>query len=312
MTQPILPPVMRDAVLQRLIERMRGRDDIFFLSGDFGSPVLDRLRQEFPSRFINVGIAEQSLINVSCGLAMEGFTVFAYAIAPFFLRAFEQIRINLSLHSHHRKLNVNLVAVGAGASYDVAGPTHHCFEDLAAYRLYPHMQVFSPSDATLCRAFVDRALAIPAPKYLRLDGKRQPVIYREDFQPDWDRGFHTLREGVDTCLVSTGCMTHIASTVADALSCGPGVVDVFMMKPLDLDALGRTLCSYRRVVILQEAFTGKGGLDHLVLEALHAQGWSGELRSFGLKDSFIFVPASREVILRLAGLDSASIIGALS
>ena len=54
------------------------------------------LRKKFKKRFINVGIAEQNLINVSTGLALEGFTVYAYAIAPFLtMRAYEQIRINL-------------------------------------------------------------------------------------------------------------------------------------------------------------------------------------------------------------------------
>lgn len=312
MSKPTLPPVMRDAILERLVERMRGREDIFFLSADFGSPVLDRLRQEHSSRFINVGIAEQNLVNVASGLALEGFTVFTYAIAPFYLRAFEQIRINLSLHSHHRKMNVNLIAVGAGASYDVAGPTHHCLEDLAAFRLYPNMQVFSPSDVTLCRAFVDRALEIPMPKYLRLDGKKQPLIYEEGFHPDWDRGFHVRQEGKHTCLVATGVMTHTAHAVASMLGGETGIVDVFMLKPLDLAALGRVLRPYRRVVVLQEAFKSKGGLDHLVLEALQAQGWGGDFRNFGFENRFIFLPASREVILRHAGLDAESIASSLS
>lgn len=91
------PQAMRDAFLTSLIEAMREHENITFIAADFGSPVLDRLRAEFPDRFLNVGIAEQNLINVSAGMALEGHIVFAYAIANFItMRCFEQIRINLA------------------------------------------------------------------------------------------------------------------------------------------------------------------------------------------------------------------------
>src|SRR3990167_8197327 len=83
---------MRDVFIDQLYERMHEEKKLFFLSADFGSPALDKLRKKFKDRFINVGIAEQNLINVATGLAKEGFDVYAYAIAPFLtMRAYEQI-----------------------------------------------------------------------------------------------------------------------------------------------------------------------------------------------------------------------------
>ncbi|HQJ94664.1 MAG TPA: hypothetical protein PLT06_07500, partial [Syntrophorhabdaceae bacterium] len=103
---------MRDVFIERIYERMLTDKNVFFLTADFGSPVLDKLRDDFKDRFINVGIAEQNLVNIAAGLATEGFCVYAYAIAPFLtMRAFEQIRNNLSLLSRAHKLNVNLIGV---------------------------------------------------------------------------------------------------------------------------------------------------------------------------------------------------------
>ena len=68
--------VMRDVFIDQIYHRMCDDKNIFFLCADFGSPKLDRLKKDFKDRFINVGIAEQNLINVSAGLAFEGFTVF--------------------------------------------------------------------------------------------------------------------------------------------------------------------------------------------------------------------------------------------
>ena len=114
---------MRDAFLERLIPRMETNRGIFFLTGDFGSPVLDTIRDRFPDRFVNVGIAEQNLINVASGLALEGHAVYAYAIAPFItMRCLEQVRVNLAIMSQLRPMNVNLIGVGAGCSYSLSGP----------------------------------------------------------------------------------------------------------------------------------------------------------------------------------------------
>ena len=90
----------RDAVIDKIHEAMATDESIFFVSADFGAPSLDRLREEFSGRFLNVGIAEQNLINIATGLALEGWNVYAYAIAPFLtMRAYEQIRTNLSILS---------------------------------------------------------------------------------------------------------------------------------------------------------------------------------------------------------------------
>ena len=143
----VKPRAMRDALLEQIHLAMAADETIFFVSADFGSPVLDRIRADHPGRFVNVGIAEQNLINVSAGLALEGYKVFAYAIAPFItMRCFEQIRVSLALLSNVRPMNVNLIGVGAGYSYVVSGPTHQCYEDITLMRALPNFQVMSPAD----------------------------------------------------------------------------------------------------------------------------------------------------------------------
>ena len=133
-------PMMRDSFIDGVYDLMRKRSDIFFLSADFGSPSLDKIRYDFPKKFFNVGIAEQDLIGIAAGLALEGFIIYAFALASFLsMRAFEQIRVNLSLMGQIKPMNVNLVSVGAGVSYDIAGATHHCLEDISLMRLLPQI-----------------------------------------------------------------------------------------------------------------------------------------------------------------------------
>lgn len=302
---------MRDVFIEKIYERMHEDASIFFLSGDFGSPKLDKLREEFSERFINVGIAEQNLINIATGLALEGFTVYAYAIAPFLsMRAYEQIR-NLSLLLQTRDVNVNLVAVGAGLSYDVSGPTHHCLEDITIMRTLPNIMVFSPSDWTLAQHFLEHSIQEKVPKYLRFDGKPLPQIYRTIENSEIKKGFCDLVKGSDVCLVSTGFMTHRALNVAEELKknkIDAGVIDVFMLKPLDEVALFESLKKYTSIVTIEEGFINRGGLDSLIIDILIDNNSKARVKRIGFKDKYVFDIGNREHLHKLTGLNETGIL----
>lgn len=303
---------MRDVFIEEIYNRMHEDRNLFFLSADFGSPKLDILREKFKDRFINVGIAEQNLINISTGLALEGFTVYAYAIAPFLtMRAYEQIRVNLSLHAQLKELNVNLIGVGAGVSYDVSGPTHHCLEDITIMMTLPNITVFSPSDWVLAEKFVDYSIKVKKPKYLRFDGKPIPRIYPHIEDIDLMNGFKELRKGEKICLVATGYMTHKAIKVADLLThknISIGVIDIFVLKPFNEDLFLRSLSKYDYVITLEEAFINKGGLDSLVASIIDKRNSKKRLKRMGFKDAYVFDMGSREHLHKLNNLDEESII----
>ncbi len=301
------PKTMRDALIEELCERMHHDDRVFFLSADLGAPALDRLRADFPDRFINVGIAEQNLVNIATGLALEGFTVYAYAIASFLsMRAFEQIRINLALTAQTRPLNVNLVGLGCGVSYDLSGPTHHCLEDLSIIRTLPNLMFFCPSDWSMARSFTEFACNKKCPKYVRLDGKPLPRIYDENFSFDWAKGFHEHVTGEDICIVSTGYMTHKALQIAEQTNVG--VIDLFMLNPLDTAALARILSRYSCVITIEEGFIGRGGLDSLIAETLRAHNLNIERKSLGFKGQYLFAPGPRESLYERHGFGQDQII----
>lgn len=304
--------IMRDVFIERVYQRMRDNRNIFFLCADFGSPKLDKLKEDFKDRFINVGIAEQNLINVSTGLALEGFTVYAYAIAPFLtMRAYEQIRINLSLHAQLKEVNINLVGVGAGLSYDVSGPTHHCLEDITIMKVLPNLEVFSPSDWMLAQEFIDHSIKIKKPKYIRLDGKPLPQIYKSAKEFKIENGFCELKKGSKLCLVSTGIMTHKALQVANKLKTDNidiGIIDVFLIKPLKETLFMKTLEKYESVITLEEGFINNGGLDNLVIQLINRKNLKIKFKNMGFSQRYVFEIGNREYLHKLNNLDQSSII----
>ena len=307
---------MRDVLIESIYQRMLTDERIYFLSADFGSPALDALKTRFGDRFKSVGIAEQNLLNIATGLALEGFTVFAYAIAPFLsMRAYEQIRTNLSLQSFFKDLNVNIVGVGTGLSYDVSGPTHHCLEDITLMRLLPHIDLFSPSDWSLTQRFLTYCLEVKRPKYLRLDSKPVQRIYTDDVPSDFKMGFAELSSGDEVCIVSTGYMTHTAINVARILTekrIKVGVIDLFLLKSYAEEALYDTLKRFAYIVTLEEAFILRGGMDALIATLLSSHdNTTIKLLRFGISDTYVFESGGREHIHRLYKLDEASIVQAI-
>jgi len=296
---------MRDVLLDRIWQAMATDQKIFFVSADFGSPILDKIRADFPERFVNVGIAEQNLINVSAGLALEGYTVFAYAIAPFItMRCYEQIRVSLALLSEVRPMNVNLIGVGAGYSYVVSGPTHQCYEDITLMRALPNFKVLSPSDHVCAGRLFDRCVGAMGPKYLRLDAQVLPVLYLAD-TPDMDAGFHIHRRGERVCLVATGYMLHSALKVAEKLAMAGhsvGVIDLFDIADFSADRLQAALSSYAGIVTLEEGFRGRGGVDAMLFEFIARRGLAARMLNIGVEGAYRFELGSREELHEQVGI----------
>ena len=306
------PQIMRDVLIEQIYQKMFEDEKIFFLSADLGSPVLDKVREQFDDRFINVGIAEQNLINVSTGLAFEGFAVYAYAIAPFLtMRAYEQLRVNLSLSSELMELNVNLIGVGAGLSYDVSGPTHHCIEDIIIMRALPNFITISPSDSKITESLVDYTIDVKKPKYIRLDGKPVTQIYEKAEDFNLEIGFCALKKGEKICVVATGFMTHKALNAAKRLQedkISVGVLDMIILKPVNEELLSDSLNNYEYIITIEEGFINKGGLDSLILNVINKYQLDIRLKNLGFDDKYVFGLGGRDHLHKINNLDEESII----
>jgi transketolase len=300
---------MRDALLTKIWEAMGHNSRIFFVSADFGSPILDRIRADFADRFINVGVAEQNLINVSAGLSLEGNIVFAYAIAPFItMRCFEQLRVSLALLSQVRAININLIGVGAGYSYVVSGPTHQCYEDLTLMRALPAFQVLSPADHVTAASFIDICVEEQGPKYLRLDAQLLPVIYER--APSRELGFHVHRRGKRICLVATGYMLHTAFRVADRLGdegVTVSVVDLFDITGFDREALATLLAEHKGFVTMEEGFRGRGGVDALFFDLVANRNLGVRQRNIGVAPGYRFELGSRTELHEQVGIGELAV-----
>lgn len=290
--------IMREEFIKELIKEMAVNDSIFFVTADFGSPSLDQLKSSFPERFVNVGIAEQNLINVSAGLALEGAIVFAYAIAPFItMRCFEQIRVNLALLSGLKKINVNLIGVGAGFSYVCAGPSHQALEDISIIRSLPNIEILSPSDWVSAKKIVKYSLNSYHPKYIRLDGMKLEQIYNDSKTLNFNCGFDKLIDGNKICIISTGYMTHKAINLISLLKkkgITPGLIDIYKLTGISEKKFIQAIEKYKTIITLEEGFINKGGVDSMILHIVNKNKLKINFYNVGLSDTYKFELGTRE------------------
>ncbi|MBI4296474.1 MAG: transketolase [Chloroflexi bacterium] len=298
---------MRPAFVRSLVELARSDKRIFLLVGDVGYGLVEPFAQEFPDRFVNIGIAEQNMVGVAAGLALCGKTVFVYSLANFpTLRCLEQIRNDVCYH----KANVKVVTSGGGLGYGALGATHHTTEDLAIMRALPNMTVIAPGDP-LESALATQALAsTPGPAYLRLSKSGDPVVYQA--VPVFEVGKAIrVREGSDVALIATGGILHNTVQAArrlseDGIQCR--VLSMHTLKPFDVESVLEAARDIGILVTVEE-HSIIGGLWSATSEALAGLRSPAVCQAIGLDDAFCTRIGSQSYLQKAYSLSVESICG---
>ncbi len=295
---------IRDALFDQLVVAAEKDPNIFVISCDQGALGFSRLREKYPSRCFNLGISEQTAIDMAAGLALQGMKPFVYAITNFVsLRCFEQISVNLGA----MKLPVVLIASGAGLTYSSDGPTHHSLQDIALMRTIPYMQIFNPSDAATTAAAMQSALTSDKPCYIRLEKGVWPGFNLN--KADLTCGYRTIRTGGKVGIVSTGVMTHCAVKVSELLEkkgIRSTLLDVFRIKPLANSDLYNSCKELKAVVVIEENAPA-GALGDLLCSAFACSGSKLPFLHFSMPDEPCYFYGSRDWIHSQYGLDPASL-----
>ena len=263
----------------------RERPEIVALDADLsGSTMTKFFASEFPDRFFNMGIAEQNLIDIACGLALSGKIPFASSFAMFATgKAWEMVRNSVG----HMDANVKIAATHAGLTLGEDGATHQVLEDIALMRVIPNMTVLVPADAPETVAMVRAAAEHLGPVYIRLGRPAVPVLARTqaiDFRigrAEW------LRHGTDVTLVACGVMVDQALQAAAELEgegIQAGVLNMSTIKPIDREAL---ILAARQsgAIVTAEEHTILGGLGAAVCEVL-AEDYPVPVVRVGTRDCY--------------------------
>lgn len=296
----------RQVICDVLMEHAKDDRDIVVLCSDSrGSASLTDFAKAFPEQFVEMGIAEQSLVSTAAGLARCGKKAFAASPACFLsTRSMEQAKVDVA----YSGTNVKLIGISGGISYGALGMTHHSAQDIAALASIPGMRVYLPSDRHQTRKLVEALLQDNKPAYVRVGRNAVEDVYEEDPEFTMDEAVVTVPGGEDIAIIACGEMVGPAVRAAEELKAqgiSASVLDMYCVKPIDRKAVLKAAENAKAVLTIEE-HSVYGGLGAMVSQIVSAN-CPKKMVNLALPDEPVITGKSQEVFDHY-GLNTQGII----
>ena len=294
---------MRDAYFDKLVDLALRDQRVVFLTSDHDAFALKRFRQLIPSRYFNVGIAEQNMVGVASGLALRGFIPFVYGITPFVTqRVYEHLVLDIAAMN----LPVHIVGVGSGFSYSTDGPSHHGLMEISSVLSIPGLVMQCSSDPISTSEFVSRSIALQRPTYTSIERGILSDLPRLEGSCD---EFIVCRDGSDGVIFSIGAITHdvmiSANRLAEDIGISLMVVNVLVVDDGFEGHVARLIDSQKNVFSVEEGYVD--GLGLRLSHAMHRFGLKVSFQSLGAQKRYFFESGSRSYMKKLAGISAEQI-----
>ena len=160
---------MRKEFGKIIVELAEKDKDIILITGDYGYGIIDKFREKFPDRFLNIGICEQSMISIAAGMALEGLKPYVYTITPFLIeRPFEQVKLDID------QQNVNVKLIGY-ADYPRLGPTHSELNAKELMKLFRNIVSYFPTNSEETRKALIESYSHNKPTFISLKKDKNSI-----------------------------------------------------------------------------------------------------------------------------------------
>ncbi len=244
---------MREVFGDAILDLVRENPKVVVLDGDLSNTTRTLgVRQEFPKRFFNIGLAESNMVSIGAGLADCGFIPFITSMSAFLLcNGYDQLRLSIAI------AGVNAKAVGShgGITLGKDGPTAMAIEDFALVGGLPTFVILVPCDPASMHKAVHAAAEHVGPVYLRSSRVAMPHIYPEDDCPFEIGKANVVREGRDLTIIGCGLMVGMAMDAAAMLAeegIEARVMDMHTLRPMDTGAIAAAARETGAIVTAEE------------------------------------------------------------
>jgi transketolase len=291
-----------------LAELGRTNPDVVALCADLtGSLKMDDFKKENPERFFQVGIAEANMMGMAAGMTIGGKIPFTGTFANFSTgRVYDQIRQSIA----YSQKNVKIAASHAGLTLGEDGATHQILEDIGMMRMLPNMTVIVPADFNQTKHATIASAAHNGPVYLRFGRPVMPIFVKPDAEFVIGKA-DVLTEGTDVTIIACGHMVWKSIEALKTLTekgISVELINMHTIKPLDVDAILKSVAKTRCVVTAEEHMRN-GGLGDAVAQVL-AQHDPLPQEFVAVNDKFGESGTPMELMTKY-GIDTADVIAAV-
>ena len=277
---------MRDIFGEALLEVCKENPRVVVLDGDLGnSTKTEFVRQTFPDRFFNIGIAERNLVGIGAGMEACGFIPWITSFSSFLLcNAYDQIRLAVAMSN----INAKILGSHGGITLGKDGPTQMGIEDIALMGGMPTMVILVPGDPTSMRCAVKAATDHIGPVFLRSSRLPMPHIYPKEDCPFEIGKANIVRDGDDLSIIACGIMLGTSMDAAAMLEkegIQVRVIDLHTIRPLDKKTIIQAAKETGAIVSAEEHLL-QGGVGSNIARII-AENYPVPIRFVGLDDSYV-------------------------
>ena len=272
-----------------------------------GSLKMNEFQNNHPERFFQVGIAEANMIGIAAGMTIGGKIPFTGTFANFSTsRVYDQIRQSIA----YSNKNVKICASHAGVTLGEDGATHQVLEDIGMMKMLPHMTVINPCDFNQTKAATLAIAEHMGPVYLRFGRPKVPNFTNENQKFEIGKAVN-LKDGNDVSIFATGHLVWEAleaAKILNELNINAEIINIHTIKPLDKDAVIKSVSKTRCVVTAEEHMLN-GGLGDSIAQLLSRE-MPLPLEMVGVNDTFGESGTPRQLMEKY-GLTSRDIVNAV-
>ena len=276
---------MRVALISEIEKIMEKDDRIVFVDADLGKAGSTmKLREKFPERALDVGVAEQNMASVAAGLSSYGFIPFISSFTSFASRRIaDQIAISIS----YAGSNVKIIGLDPGISAELNGGTHMSFEDVGIIRSIPGTVIFEPVDVIQLVKALPQIVDYKGMIYIRLFRKTTPQVFNDNYKFNLFKA-DVLKEGNDVSIFATGITVSESIKAVEILKkkgIDAELINVHTLKPIDKETIVSSIKKTKAVVTC-ENHNIIGGLRSAVAEVMTEEYLCAPFKYIGVHDCF--------------------------
>jgi transketolase len=276
---------MREVFGDAILDLCRQNPKVVVLDGDLSNTTKTLgVRQEFPERFFNIGLAESNMVSIGAGLADCGFIPFITSMSSFLLgNAYDQLRLSIAIAG----VNAKVVGSHGGITLGKDGPTAMAIEDFALVGGLPTFVILVPCDPASMHKAVRTTAEHVGPVYLRSSRVAMPHIYPEDDCPFEIGKANVVRQGRDLTIIGCGLMVAAALDAAAMLAeegIEARVLDMHTLRPMDSEAIAAAARETGAIVTAEEHLL-HGGMGSNIARVV-AETQPVPMRFVGLADTY--------------------------
>jgi transketolase len=271
----------REGYGQGLLELGKELPKVVALSADLTeSTCAHHFAEAYPARFFQAGVAEQNMITLAAGLALEGLIPFASSFGVFLpMRCLDQIRISVG----YNKTNVKLVATHCGLATGEDGATHQALEDVAALRAIPGITIIEPCDYNQALKATKAAAKLNGPVYLRLHRGKFSDLTTD--KSNFEIGkINKIQSGEKLTIIGSGPILNEVLKAVEGLNFTPEILNCHTIKPLDEKSILESVRKMGKVLVVQDHQV-HGGLGSAIAELL-SEKHPCKVKILGMPDKF--------------------------